>query len=65
MREPKYKVGDVLRVAEPERFVDRNKFRDRDVIVLENLLDYAYVLGNTQNIADFVFGLSHFSFSGE
>lgn len=43
MREPKFKVGDVVRVADPDGFISSfaKKVADRDAIVIENFSDWA------------------------
>lgn len=42
MREPKFKVGDVVRVANPDQYIVSfgKKVADRDAIVLDNFNDW-------------------------
>lgn len=37
-----FKVGDVLRLKEPERFIERRKLENRDAVLIKHMLDYGY-----------------------
>jgi len=50
-RIPRFAIGDVVRLLEPERFVEQRKLENRDAVVLANILDYGW--GSTRDKKSF------------